>query len=54
MEQITLKSGKVILATLARVYQAFEGETRYIFMDQNGYEYRCIKDEHGNYVEKKI
>lgn len=48
---IKLKSGNVIMAQLVRSYGAFEGGMRYIFKAPNGAEYRCVKDENGNYVE---
>lgn len=40
------KTGKLV-----RHYMAFEGEERFIFLCE-GIEYRCVKDENGNFVEK--
>ena len=49
-EWIKLANGVSVVAQLVRQYGAFEGGQRYIFRTPNG-EYRCIKDEEGNYVE---
>lgn len=50
METITLANGEIITARFVRVYNAFEGGQRYVFWTPKG-EYRCIKDENGNYIE---
>lgn len=47
---ITLKTGEQIEGTLTRVYNAFEGEKRYIF-NIGHREVRCVQDDDGNYVE---
>lgn len=47
---IQLKSGELIAGMLVRQYYAFEGGIRYIFRTDRG-EYRCVKDEKGNYKE---
>lgn len=49
-ELIRLANGMVVAAQLVRQYGAFEGGQRYIFRTPHG-EYRCVKDEEGNYVE---
>ena len=51
--QITTINGKVIEGTLVRQYLAYEGGMRYIFSTTSG-DYRCVKDENGNYVELVI
>lgn len=50
MEQFTTRNGYVKSGVIVRIYQAFEDGTRYIFRTDNG-EYRCIKDENGEYRE---
>ena len=50
MEQFTTRNCYVKSGVIVRIYQAFEGGTRYIFRTDNG-EYRCIKDENGEYRE---
>ena len=50
MEQFTTRHGYVRSGVIVRIYQAFEGGTRYIFRTDNG-EYRCVKDENGEYRE---
>ncbi len=50
MEQLTTRNGYVKSGVIVRIYQAFEGGTRYIFRADSG-EYRCIKDENGEYRE---
>ena len=42
MEQFTTRNGYVKSGVIVRIYQAFEGGTRYIFRTDSG-EYRCIK-----------
>lgn len=49
-EFITLRTGEVIVGQLVRVYNAFEGGKRFIFRTSRG-EYRCVKDENGNFKE---
>ena len=49
-EMIELKSGELIVGQLVHQYVAFEGGMRYIFRTERG-EYRCYKDERGNYRE---
>lgn len=49
-ELITTRHGEVLEGQLVRIYSAFEGGQRYIFRTARG-EYRCIKDDAGNYVE---
>ena len=50
MESIILRNGEVVKGRLIRVYNAFEGGKRYIFQINKG-EYRCIKNENGEFVE---
>ena len=52
-EFIQLHTGELIVGQLVRQYSAFEGGMRYIFRTDRG-EYRCIKDEKGNYKELVI
>ena len=52
-EFITTRNGVTIEGTLVRQYLAYEGGMRYIFKTANG-EYRCVKDENGNYIELVI
>mgnify|MGYP007069888360 FL=1 len=49
-EQFTTKDGIQKTGQLIRQYEAWEGGMRYIFRTDNG-EYRCVKDEYGNYRE---
>ena len=49
-EMIQLRRGELVVAYLVRQYEAFEGSMRYIFRTDRG-EYRCVKDENGNYIE---
>lgn len=49
-EMIQLRTGELIAAYLVRQYEAFESGMRYIFRTDRG-EYRCVKDERGNYKE---
>ena len=49
-EMIQIRTGELIAGTLVRQYLAYEGGMRYIFRTERG-EYRCIKDEKGNYKE---
>ena len=49
--QFITKSGEYKTGLLWKQYKAFEGEMRYIiFCD--GKEYRCIKNDKGEFVEK--
>jgi len=50
MMKFTTKRGEVLEGVLIRTYSAFEGGERFIFRTERG-EYRCVKDEAGNYVE---
>lgn len=50
MLKFTTKHGEVLEGVLIRTYKAFEGGERFIFRTANG-EYRCVRDEKGNYVE---
>ena len=49
-EMIQTRTGEMIIGYLIRQYSAFEGGMRYIFRTDRG-EYRCIRDEKGNYKE---
>lgn len=49
-EMIQLRTGELVVAYLVRQYEAFEGSMRYIFRTDRG-EYRCVKDDEGNYIE---
>ncbi len=44
------RKGVSILGRIVRSYLAFEGGMKYI-ITADGIDYRCIKDEQGNYVE---
>ena len=50
MESITLRNGDVVNGQLIRVYNAFEGNIRYIFKVDNR-EVRCVQNAEGNYIE---
>ena len=50
MVRFTTSSGEVKYGVIIRVYQAFEGGTRYIVKTDSG-EYRCVKDDSGRYAE---
>ena len=50
MMKFTTKRGEVLEGVLVRTYHAFEGGERFIFRTERG-EYRCVRDEAGNYVE---
>lgn len=50
VEMITTRNGENVEGQLIRYYGAFEGGMRYIFRTTKG-EYRCVKDENGNYIE---
>lgn len=48
--EFTTKDGKKMIGVMLNMYPAFEGGMRYIFFAE-GQEYRCVRDENGNYVE---
>ena len=50
MMKFMTKRGEVLEGVLVRMYHAFEGGERFIFRTERG-EYRCVRDEAGNYVE---
>ena len=50
MVTFTTRNGEVLTGKLVHQYNAFEGGRRYV-VAVNGKEYRCIRDEAGNYKE---
>lgn len=48
--QFTTRNGEKMDGVIVHQYYAFEGGMRYIFRTDNG-EYRCVRDEDGNFVE---
>ena len=51
MVQFTDRNGEYRNGEIIREYRAFEGDMRYIIVDEiNGREYRCVK-KNGEYVE---
>ena len=50
MMKFTTKRSEVLEGVLIRTYSAFEGGERFLFRTERG-EYRCVRDEAGNYVE---
>ena len=50
MMKFTTKRGEVLEGVLIRTYCAFEGGERFIFRTERG-EYRCVRDENGEYKE---
>lgn len=50
--RFTARNGEVKFGHLVRMYEAFEGGVRYIFRcEADGRDYRCVKDENGNFKE---
>lgn len=49
-DMIQLRTGELVVGYLVRQYEAFEGSMRYIFRTDRG-EYRCVKNNKGDYVE---
>lgn len=50
MVKFTTRNGEVLSGVVIRQYSAFEGGMRYI-ISVNGKNYRCIKDNNGNFIE---
>lgn len=47
----TTRDGDNVEGIIIRNYLAYEGGMRYIIVDISGREYRCVKDDDGNYIE---
>ena len=48
----TARSGEKKIGYLIKMYEAFEGGMRYILRcEGEGINYRCVKDENGNFKE---
>ena len=50
MITFTTRDGKILTGKLVHQYGAFEGGMRYI-ISVNGKDYRCVRNEVGDYVE---
>ena len=50
MVKFTDRNGNELEGKITRQYGAFEGGMRYI-IDTGTREYRCVKDENGNFIE---
>lgn len=52
MVKFTDRNNELRMGTIVREYQAFEGEIRYIIVDEiNNREYRCVKVGEDEYKE---